>query len=333
MVLLGLLLATVGADLNSGVSRYTFGQLELFDGLHVVLVAMGIFGLSEIIGSVREQSRDVLSQKITLRSMLPTRDDFRRSWMPIIRGSGIGSIIGILPGAGGSMAAFMSYGVEKRASKEPYRFGKGAIEGVAGPEASNNSAAQTAFVPTLTMGIPGSASMALMLGALMINGIAPGPALIRDHPDMFWGLVMSFWVGNILLVVLNIPLIGVWIRLLMVPYRLLFPVIVGLICVGVFSVSGNVFDVFLIAGIGFVGYFLRLLQFEPAPLLIGFVLGPMLEENFRRSMVLGRGDLSFFLTRPLSLAMLLIAIAMVLWAVVSALRTRWSTNVNPIEEN
>jgi putative tricarboxylic transport membrane protein len=240
----------------------------------------------------------------------------------VFRGAGFGSFLGALPGTGQTVASFITYAVEKRISRQPERFGKGAIEGIAGPESANNAAAQTAFVPTLTLGIPGSATMALMLGALMIHGIAPGPTLITNHPTLFWGLVASFWIGNLLLVVLNIPLIGIWVRLLQVPYRFLYPAILCLICIGVFSINGSTFDVGMVLLFGVIGYLMRLIGFEPAPLLIGFVLGPMLEENFRRAMLLARGDFFAVVSRPISGTLLAATLLLLAWAIYANSRTR-----------
>ncbi|TJZ91269.1 tripartite tricarboxylate transporter permease [Paracoccus gahaiensis] len=304
MVLLGLLLGSVGADVNTGEARLTFGLLHLYDGISLVALAMGLFGVAEIISSIAERRGAPITGRITLRSMLPERAEARSTALPMLRGSGIGCFFGALPGAGQSIAAFIAYAVEKRSSKTPERFGRGAIEGVAAPEAANNAAVQAAFVPTLTMGIPGSATMALMMGALLIHGITPGPALITENPEIFWGLTMSFWVGNIMLLVLNIPLIGLWVRLLQVPYHYLYPVILCLICIGVYSLNYSLFDVGMVLGFGALGYGMRLLGFEPAPVLIGFVLGPMLEENLRRAMLLARGDVMAMASRPLTAVLL-----------------------------
>ncbi|MFA5580676.1 MAG: tripartite tricarboxylate transporter permease, partial [Paracoccaceae bacterium] len=244
MVVLGVSLGTVGMDSQTAASRFTFGMVELLDGLSLIGLAMGIFGVSEVIASVRRVNvSDVDPESVKFKAMLPTRDDMRRSWMPMLRGSSIGSFFGTLPGTGPSIAAFLAYAVEKRSSREPERFGKGAIEGIMAPESSNNASDQTAFIPTLSLGIPGSATMALMLGALMIHGITPGPGLITGEPQLFWGLIMSFWIGNLMLVVLNVPLIGVWVRLLMIPYHLLYPAVLMFICIGAYSVSYSVVDV------------------------------------------------------------------------------------------
>lgn len=323
MVVLGLVIGCIGTDVNSGVARFNFNFIELFDGISVAIVAMGLFGISEVITSIgTPQTLELLREKVPFRSMLPTRDDLRRSAGPVVRGTAIGSFMGIMPGVGGTVASLMSYATEKKISRTPERFGKGAIEGVAGPESANNASAQTSFIPTLTMGIPGGASMALMLSALMIHGINPGPGLMRDHPDVFWGLVASFWVGNVLLLVLNIPMIGIWIKILRLPYEMLFPAIMCLLCIGVYSLNNSTFDLWLLLVIGLAGYVIRLLDFEPAPLLIGFVLGPMMEENFRRAMLVARGDIGYFLDRPYTVVMLGAAAALVVWSIVANFRKK-----------
>ncbi|TSE24001.1 Tripartite tricarboxylate transporter TctA family protein [Tepidimonas sediminis] len=320
MVVLGLLLGTVGTDVNSGVARFHFDVPELMDGLNIVALAMGLFGIAEVIGSVNQPRDGHMTHAIRLRDMLPTREDWRRSWMPMLRGTGIGSFFGALPGTGASIASFMSYAVEKRVAKDPSRFGKGAIEGVVGPEASNNAAAQTAFVPTLSLGIPGDAVMALMLGALIIHGIQPGPLLMSNQPDLFWGLIVSFAIGNILLVILNLPLVGMWVAILRIPYHVLYPAILIFIALGTYSVNNNVFDIHMVAAIGAVGYLLAVLRFEAAPLMLGFVLGPLMEENLRRAMLLSRGDPAIFVERPISAAFLGAAALLFLWSLWGVLK-------------
>lgn len=323
MVVLGIVFGTVGIDIYSGETRFDFGFLELANGISLIALAMGMFGVSEVIVSARTiGGRSIDRSSVTFRAMRPTRDDLARSWRPILRGTGIGSFFGTLPGTGPSIASFMSYALEKRISREPGRFGNGAIEGVVAPEAANNAADQTAFIPTLALGIPGSATMALMLGALTINGIAPGPTLMTDQPELFWGLVMSFWVGNILLLILNIPMIGLWVRLLLVPYRLLVPAILMFICIGTYSVNSSAFDVWVVLAFGLLGYLMRLLRFPAAPLLLGFVLGPMMEEHFRRAMLLSRGDFLTFFERPISAVVMTLALLLLVWGLVSALRVR-----------
>lgn len=312
MVVLGIVFGTIGLDLYTGAPRMTMGMLELSDGISLVSLAMGLFGVSEIISSVRHvQPGSIDRRSVSLRAMIPTRDDVRRSVMPTLRGTGIGAFLGTLPGVGSSIAAFMAYAVEKRVAREPGRFGHGAIEGVVAPEAANNSADQTAFIPTLALGIPGSATMALMMGALIIHGINPGPTLMTDQPSLFWGLVMSFWIGNVLLVILNIPLIGLWVRLLLIPYHLLYPAVLMFICIGVFTVNFSEFDVWMVLMFGAIGYLMRILQLPVAPMLLGFVLGPMLEEQFRRAMLISRGDFAIFTGRPIS-SVILVATALLL---------------------
>jgi TctA family transporter len=319
-VILGVCFGLVGVDTITGAVRYTFGVQELYDGISLLAVAMGLFGVAEVIVSVRTvRSRGEFDRKaISLRSMIPTGDDMRRSTMPILRGAGIGSFLGTLPGAGGLIASFMSYAVEKRLARDPSRFGKGAIEGLAGPESANSAADGTAFIPTLTLGIPGSASMAIILGVLLIHGITPGPALITDRPQMFWGLIMSFWIGNLLLLIINIPLIGIWLRLLAIPYHLLYPAVLVFVCAGVFTVANNPVEVWLVALFGLVGYVLRYLDFPLAPMILGFVLGPLLEQHFRRSLVISRGDFVFFIERPISGTIIATTILLLLWVT-------WST--------
>lgn len=333
MVVLGMLFATVGTDSQSGVGRFTFGSMSLLEGFGISAMAMGLFGVGEILSSVgatRNAKIDKSSAK--LLNMLPSRDEWRRSWAPGLRGSGIGSFFGALPGTGPSIAAFMAYAVEKRISRTPERFGTGAIEGVVAPETANNAADQTAFIPTLTLGIPGSATMALMLGALMIHGIQPGPTLIVEQPSLFWGLVMSFWIGNLMLLVLNIPLIGIWVRLLLIPYHYLYPAILVFLCIGAYSVRSNPADVLVVLGFGVVGYAMRLASLPAAPLLLGFVLGPLVEMQFRRAMVLGRGDFTAILERPIAGSILAITAAMLIWSVVSLLRRRRRQLVDEIKQ-
>jgi len=320
MVLFGLLLGTVGTDVNSGVPRFDFEIPELMDAISLVALAMALFGIAELISSVNLKRDGEVKEKITLRSMLPSREDVRQSVRPMLRGSGIGGFMGALPGTGPSIAAFMSYAVEKKVAKDPSRFGKGAIEGVTAPESANNAAAQTAFVPTLSLGIPGDAVMALMLGALIIHGIQPGPMLMTAQPELFWGLIVSFAIGNIMLVILNLPLVDIWVSILRIPYHVLYPAILVFICLGVYSVNNNVFDVYMTAVLGVLGYILLKLRFEPAPLLLGFVLGPMMEENLRRAMLLSRGDPSTFIERPISAVVLGLCALLLLWTAYAALK-------------
>ncbi len=308
MIVLGLLLRTVGQDIFTGAPRFTFGFFELADGIEFVAVAIGTFGLAEILRNLeREHDRDVMVRRVT--NLIPTRADFRRMAAPVLRGTTVGSILGVLPGSGAVLAAFAAYSVEKRLSKTPEQFGKGAIEGVAGPEAANNAGAQTSFIPMLTLGVPANPVMALMIGALIIQGITPGPNVATEQPALFWGLIASMWIGNLMLVVLNLPLIGIWVRLLTVPYFVLFPAILAFACIGLYGVNKNPFDLYAMAAFGLLGYVLIKLGCEPAPLLLGFVLEPMLEENLRRAMIISRGDPMVFIERPISAILLALAVA------------------------
>jgi TctA family transporter len=311
MICLGLLGGLVGTDVTSGVSRFAYDIPQLSDGIGFVSVAMGVFGFAEVIRNLEQKGeREVFTSKIT--SMFPTRDDFRRMAAPILRGTALGSVLGILPGGGAALSAFGAYSVEKKVSPNRAEFGKGAIEGVAAPESANNAASQTSFIPLLTLGIPPNAVMALMVGAMMIHNIQPGPQVMTSNPTLFWGLIVSMWVGNLMLIVLNLPLIGIWIKLLKVPYRLLYPAILVFCCIGVYSVNNSTFDVFMTAGFGVLGYIFLKLGCEGAPLLLGFVLGPMMEENFRRTLLLSQGEFSVFLTRPISLGLLCATLLLVI---------------------
>src|SRR6185436_9977475 len=304
MVVMGLLLGIVGTDVNTGVQRFSFGVTELSDGIGFIVVAVGVFAIGEIVANLGDpEERKVFTEKV--KNLMPTREDLKASAGPIARGTLLGSFFGVLPGTGPAIASFASYMVEKKLAKDPSRFGKGAIEGVAGPESANNADAQCKFIPMLTLGLPASGVMALMLGALTIQGIAPGPQVMTQKPDLFWGLIASMWIGNLMLVVLNLPLIGLWVRLLTVPYRLLFPAIMVFSAIGIYSVNSSAFELYLTALFGVVGFILMKLGFPLAPMLLGFVLGPMMEENLRRSMLMGRGDPSLFLTRPISLGFLI----------------------------
>src|SRR6266851_1827210 len=321
MVVFGLLLGIVGTDVNSGVLRFTFNIPELSDGIGFVIVAMGMFGTAEIVANLElKDKREIFTKEV--KNLWPTKDDFKRSWAAVLRGTALGSFLGILPGGGALLASFGAYTLEKKMSRHPEQFGKGAIEGVAGPESANNAGAQTSFIPMLTLGIPSNAVMALMIGALMIQGIAPGPQVMNEKPQLFWGLIASMWVGNLMLVVLNLPLIGMWVKLLTVPYRLLYPAILLFCAIGVYSLSNSTVDVYITALFGFMGYIFAKLECEPAPLLLGFVLGPLLEENLRRAMLLSRGDPTVFFTRPISLAMLLAAAALLLLIVAPNFRKK-----------
>lgn len=304
MILVGLLLGMVGTDQSTGQDRLTFGAIELFDGIDFIVIAIGLFGFSEIIANLeRSGSEGVTLAPIT--RLWPTRDDFRRSWAAVLRGTGVGTFLGLLPGGGATLASFSAYSFEKKMSKRPQDFGTGVVEGVAAPEAANNAAAPSSFIPLLTLGIPSNNMMAMMLSAFMIHGITPGPTVLANQPEIFWGLVASMWIGNALLVVINLPMIGLWVRLLTVPYRLLYPAILLFCCIGVYSMNNRIFDVMLAAGFGLVGYIFRKAKCEPGPLLLGFVLGPLLESNLRRTMLIEQGDPSIFIERPISLTMLI----------------------------
>jgi TctA family transporter len=321
MVVLGLLLGLMGTDVNSGVLRFTFSIPELSDGVNFAVVAMGMFGISEIIANLEmKDKREVFTGKV--KHLFLTREDFRRSWKAVLRGTALGSFLGILPGGGALLSSFGAYTLEKKLSKHPEQFGKGAIEGVAGPESANNAGAQTSFIPMLTLGIPGNPVMALMIGALMIQGIAPGPQVMNERPELFWGLIASMWVGNLMLVILNLPLIGMWIKLLTVPYRYLYPSILVFMAIGVFSLSNNPFDLLTMAVFGVFGYFCVKLECEPAPLILGFILGPLMEENLRRAMLLSRGDPFVFFQKPISLGFMIASAILLVIVALPALRKK-----------
>jgi putative tricarboxylic transport membrane protein len=315
MIILGLLAGLIGTDVNSGVARYSFSLPELIDGIGIGTVAMGMFGFSEIIRNLEKSGaqREVFTKSI--HGLLPNWNDIKKVSLPVLRGTTLGSMLGVLPGGGPVLGAFSAYTLEKKLAKDPSRFGKGAIEGVAAPEAANNAAAQTSFIPLLTLGIPSNPVMALMIGAMIIHGIQPGPQIMTAKPDLFWGMIASMWVGNFLLVVLNLPLIGMWVKLLTVKYDYLFPAILLFCCIGVYSISNMWMDVILAALFGFIGYVFIKLDVEPAPLLLGYVLGPMMEENLRRALLLSRGDPMVFVTRPISLTLLIVSAILVLLVV------------------
>lgn len=321
MIVLGLLLGLVGTDVNSGVARFTFDVPELSDGIGFVAVAMGVFGFAEIIANLeKKDKREVFTSKVG--SLLPNWSEAKQAAPAVARGTLLGSVLGILPGGGALLAAFAAYTVEKKvagASADP-PFGKGNIRGVAGPESANNAGAQTSFIPMLTLGIPPNAVMALMIGAMTIHNIQPGPQVMTSNPSLFWGLIASMWIGNLMLVILNLPLIGLWIQLLKVPYRLLYPAILVFCCIGVYSINNNTFDVYMTVIFAVIGYLFYKLRCEPAPLLLGFILGPMMEENLRRAMLLSRGDPTVFFTRPLSLTLLLMAAALVVIVALPAIK-------------
>ena len=321
MVILGLLLGIVGTDINSGLPRMTFDLPELADGINFVIIAMGMFGLGEILRNLEhEESRSLMTKKVS--GLFPTWDDLKRCIAPICRGTVIGSALGILPGGGAMLASFASYSLEKKVSKNAKEFGHGAIEGVAGPESANNAGAQTSFIPMLTLGIPSNSVMALMIGAMIIQGIQPGPAVMTEQPAMFWGLIVSMWFGNLFLVILNLPMIGLWVRMIMVPYHYLFPAILVFCAIGVFSLNNSEFDVYMMALIGLLGYFCLKLNLEPAPMLLGFIIGPMMEEYLRRALLLSRSDPMVFLTRPISATMLGLAVLALILVALPSLRKK-----------
>jgi putative tricarboxylic transport membrane protein len=319
MIVLGLLLGLIGTDVNSGAARYSFDIPELTDGIGFVAIAMGVFGFAEIMNNLEQkEKRETFLDKVT--SLWPSKQDFKRMMPSILRGTGIGSLLGVLPGGGAPLAAFAAYSLEKKTSKYSEEFGKGAIEGVAGPESANNAASQTSFIPLLTLGIPPNAVMALMVGAMTIHNIQPGPQVMTSNPALFWGLIASMWIGNLMLIILNLPLIGVWVKMLTIPYRHLYPAILVFCCIGVYTVNNTNFDIFMTAIFGIAGYLFFKLGCEAPPLLLGFVLGPMMEENFRRALLLARGDFTVFLTRPLSLGLLIAAAALVVIVALPAVK-------------
>jgi putative tricarboxylic transport membrane protein len=321
MILVGVFLGLAGIDANAPLPRLTFGVPELADGINFVALAVGLFGISEIILNLERDLTRV--EPVPLRDLFPNRDEFRRSWMPIFRGTALGSLLGVLPGGGALLASFGAYTLEKKVSKNPEQFGQGAIEGVAAPEAANNAGGQTSFIPLLTLGVPSNAIMAVMAGAMAIQGIAPGPQVMQEHASLFWGMIASMWVGNLLLVILNLPLVGLWVKLLQVPYRLLYPAILFFCCMGVYSINNAAFDVYLAVGFGVLGYIFNKLEFDPTPLVLGFILGPMMEENLKRAMILSGGDSTTFIERPISAVLLGCALVLLLLVLFPAFkRTR-----------
>ncbi|MCU0561309.1 MAG: tripartite tricarboxylate transporter permease [Desulfobacterales bacterium] len=321
MVVLGLLLGLVGTDVNSGIQRFTFGLPRLADGIGFVVVAMGMFGLAEITRNLEnEETRSTVVAKVS--NLMPTREEWKRMVSPILRGTAIGSALGILPGSGSILGSFAAYAIEKKVSKNSKEFGKGAIEGVAAPESANNAGAQTSFIPMLTLGIPSNPVMALMIGAMIIQGIQPGPSVITEQPQLFWGIIVSMWVGNLFLVVLNLPMIGMWVRLVSVPYQMLFPAILVFCGIGVFSLNNTEFDIFTMAFFGLVGYLFVKLDCEPAPMLLAYILGPMMEEYLRRALLISRGDPTVFFTRPISATLLALGALAVVAASLPALHKK-----------
>ncbi|RPI05475.1 MAG: tripartite tricarboxylate transporter permease [Zetaproteobacteria bacterium] len=321
MIVMGVLVGLVGIDVNSGVPRLTFGIPDISDGMDFVPVVVGLFGIGEVIANLgTPQDRSILAGKI--RNLMPTWPDLKAAFPAIVRGTCVGTMLGILPGGGAALPPFAAYALEKKIARDPSRFGKGAIEGVASPEAANNAGAQTSFIPLLTMGIPTNPLMALMIGALMIQGIQPGPSVIREQPALYWGVVASMWIGNLMLVIINLPLVGMWVSLLRVPYRLLFPAIVLFCCIGAYASSNSVFSVWLMLGWGALGYFFNKIGVQPAPMVLGFVLGPLLEENFRRAMLLSGGDATVFLRRPISATLLAVAAILLVVLIFPAIRRK-----------
>ena len=313
MTCIGVLLSLVGTDVTTGTARFNFGLIELSDGVELVALALGVFGIAEFLRGVNRVTPAATGLgEVRFADMRPSRAELREAAFPVLRGTLVGSLCSLIPGTGPTIASFVAYALEKRVAKDPSQFGRGAIAGVAAPEASTHSSVQGDFIPTLSLGIPGDSVMALLLGALLVQGIAPGPQLIREHPDIFWGLIASFWIGNVMLLILNIPMIGIWVRLTRIPYRYLYPSALFFICIGVFSTNNDMFQVGETLVIGVVGYLFVSLRFEPAPLLLGFVLGSRLEENFRRAMLTAHGDLTIFLRRPISATFLILCAALIL---------------------
>lgn len=321
MLAIGVVLGCVGIDPTTGATRFTLGAVELVNGINMVALVMGLFGIGTVVMSAGSSDHAQVSRRISLRSMVPSGDEVRRGILPTLRGSIAGSIVGVLPGTGTTMASFLGYGIERRVGSSKVPLGSGAVEGVAAPEAANNAASQTAFIPTLTLGVPGSASMAIIFGALLIHGITPGPLMISQRPEIFWGLVASFWIGNLLLLVLNIPLIGVWVRILSLPYRFLFPVVITLVCVGTYSIQNSAFDLWLALFFGGLGVILMMLHFQPAPLLLGFILGPLAEVHFRNTMSLSRGDILGLFGTPVATTFLIATLVMVVVLMVPRSKT------------
>ena len=318
MVLLGLLLGLVGTDVNSGRERFTFDVPVLADGIGFVPVAMGLFGVAEILINLEQRGQHYVGTVIG--SLMPTREEFRQATPAVLRGTALGSLLGILPGGGALLASFAAYAFEKKIAADPSRFGQGAIEGVAAPESANNAGAQTSFIPLLTLGIPSNPVMALMIGAMMIQGIAPGPQVMTQQPDLFWGIIASMWIGNLMLVIINLPLVGIWVTFLKVPYRLLFPSILLLCAVGSYSLNSSATEVGIMALFGLLGYLFHKIDCEPAPLILGFILGPLMEENLRRALIVSHGDPTVFVTRPISLTLLIMAALLLLLVVLPAFR-------------
>ncbi len=330
MTVLGLMLGIVGSDIETGAERFTFGMPQLDDGIELIALALGVFGIAEFMNSINQTaSINTVYSKVRLRDMRPSKADLKLAFFPMLRGTITGSLCALIPGTGPTIASFVAYAAEKKVSKTPERFGYGALEGVASPEAATHSSVQGDFIPTMSLGIPGDAVMALLLGALTIQGIVPGPQLITQHPDIFWGLIASFWIGNILLVLLNVPLIGVWVKLLAIPYRYLYPSALFFVCIGVYAANNDMFQVGETLAIGVFGYVLLRLGFHPAPILLGFVLGPRFEENFRRAMLISRGDLGVFVERPISAFFVALSVILIAAQIYFRLRPRRRAETAP----
>jgi putative tricarboxylic transport membrane protein len=321
MAAIGIVLGLIGLDSITAVQRFTFNQLDLLDGVGLVPIVMGLFGISEVLLNIEQIIRREVFET-SIKGLLPTKQDWKDSAGPIARGSLLGFLLGILPGGGGVISSFLSYAVEKKISKHPERFGKGAIEGVAGPEAANNAATGGAFIPLMTLGIPPNVVIAMLFGAFMIHGITPGPLMMKEHPQVFWGIIVSMYVGNVMLLILNLPLIGIWVKILKIPYNILFPLILLFCLIGVYSVSGSVFDIYVMLIFGIVGYLMKKFEYEPAPLILAFVLGPMMEHNLRKSLIMSQGDFSIFITRPLAAASLIVALILLVSPLIPWLRKK-----------
>jgi putative tricarboxylic transport membrane protein len=320
MTVFGLLCGVIGTDVTSGTQRFTFGITELADGVELGAICMGLFGIADFLVSVNRTTVKPSDAKVRMRDMRPSWAEIKQAFWPMLRGTGVGTLFGAMPGTGPTITTFIAYALERKVSKTPERFGKGALEGVAAPEAASHSKTQVDFIPTMSLGIPGDAVMALILGALVIKGVQPGPQLITEHPDIFWGLIASFWIGNVLLVILNVPLIGVWVKMLQVPYRLLFPAAIFFICVGVYSTHNSLFDVGQVAVFGILGAVFMALDFPVSPIVLGYVLGPMLEENFRRALLIAHGDLNVFIERPISAGFVAASVLLIAMQVFGYLR-------------
>ena len=322
MIILGLIFGLVGTDGQTAGERFTFGITQLSDGIDFAVLAIGVFGVGEVISNLAQggESRSVMSQKIT--RLWPTREDFRQAWPAVLRGTGLGSLLGVLPGGGATLSSFAAYVLEKKIARDPSRFGRGAVEGVAGPESANNAGAQTSFIPMLTLGIPGNAVMALMIGAMTIHGIQPGPQIMTERPQLFWGMIASMWIGNLMLLVINLPLIGIWVQLLKVPYRFLYLSILLFCAIGCYTIGNSTFSVLIAAFFGVLGFIFVKLDCEPAPMILGFVLGPLMEDNLRRAMRISGGDPMIFVNRPISLGLLIAAAVLLVIVALPAIRSK-----------